>query len=61
MQKKHGLIALISLLVLTGLAFWGLRQVQSQAFNQAFHTLNLIVIEDVPTIDAIGESYSDSS
>lgn len=61
MKKKHGLIALVSLLVLIGLAFWGLRQMQSRAFNQAFHTLNLTVIDDVPTIDAIGESKVNSS
>lgn len=34
---------------------------QSRAFNQAFHTLNLAVIDDVPTIDAIGESKVNSS
>lgn len=61
MKQRQWLIALTSLFLLTGLAVWGLRQLQSRAFNQEFHTLNLAVIDDVPAIDAIGESKVNSS
>lgn len=61
MKKKHGLIGLASLLALAGLGFWGLGQAQNRAFNQAFHQLNLAVIDDVPTIDAIGQHGVDGS
>lgn len=50
-----------STLVLFALLFasvWGIRKIQSADFNRQFQSLNLTIIKDIPSINAIGDRHT---
>lgn len=54
-MKKKIIWSTLVLFALLCASIWGIRKVQLSDFNRQFHTLNLAIIEDIPSINAIGE------
>ncbi|MGT2895298.1 hypothetical protein ACVRZR_02815 [Streptococcus entericus] len=55
MKKYRFIIVLLIVLALSGLALFGGRHWQQQRFNKEFKELNMAIITDIPTINAIGQ------
>lgn len=58
MKKQFWVIGLLLAIIIPIGTVWGLRQYQLKQFNTLHHTRNLTIIEDVPSISAIGTHHT---